>query len=48
MNKMLPSIVLGQVIKDISVVHVEKPDLVWVSLPSDAETDHFLEKVATF
>ena len=38
--------VLGQKTKNVTVSHVERPDVVWVSPPSTEETDAFLQQVS--
>jgi hypothetical protein len=39
--------VLGELVGNVTVTHVEKPDLVWVSPPTTDETDRFLQQVQT-
>ncbi len=36
---------LGEVLRDVTVTEVERPDLVWVSPPATEETDAFLQQV---
>ena len=37
--------VLGQLTTDVTVGHLERPDLVWVSPPPTDETDKLLQQV---
>jgi hypothetical protein len=36
---------LGELLRDVSVGQVERPDLVWVSPVATEETDGFLQQV---
>ena len=37
--------VLGELTKEVTVSHVEKPDLVWISPRAGKETEEFLDQV---
>ena len=37
--------VLGQLTKDVTVGHLDRPDLVWVSPPPTDESDELLQQV---
>ena len=39
--------VLGQLTKDVTVGHLDRPDLVWVSPPPTDESDELLQQVIT-
>ena len=39
--------VLGQLTKDVTVGHLDRPDLVWVSPPPTVESDELLQQVIT-
>ena len=39
-------VVIGAVTQDVLVTHVERTDLVWVSLEQTQEVENFLQKVS--